>query len=180
MYDVGGFASLLSTSLFDPSSAMLAIARARIRPKPPLILNHAFNRHSIGLSPLKLRFRTFASESATTPPGTEPKSFTRRAFTFAKYTSYICLSSVLGVVVLGTGIFIHDAFTYTEKHIDRVPINSLALHPEKGGPKNLPIVSAQMDDEEDEEAKKLTHKPKLVIVGGGWGVSLSFVCLMCC
>ncbi|KAK7467389.1 hypothetical protein VKT23_004445 [Stygiomarasmius scandens] len=147
---------------------MLAIARARIRPKPPLILNHAFPRHSIGPSPLKLHLRTFASES-TTPPGTEPKSFARRAFTFAKYTSYICLSSVLGVVVLGTGIFIHDAFTYTEKHIDRVPINPLALHPEKGGPKNLPIVSAQMDDEEDEEAKKLAHKPKLVIVGGGWG-----------
>jgi hypothetical protein len=28
-----------------------------------------------------------------------------------------------------------------------------------------------VDDEEDEENKKLAEKPRLVIVGGGWGVS---------
>jgi hypothetical protein len=49
-------------------------------------------------------------------------------------------------------------------------VSPLALHPELGGPKNLPLVSAQVDDDEDEEHKKMAHKPRLVIVGCGWGV----------
>lgn len=71
--------------------------------------------------------------------------------------------------MLGAGIFIHDAFTYTDKHIDKVPISPLALHPQKGGPKNLPIVASLVDDQEDDEMKELSTKPKLVVVGGGWG-----------
>lgn len=81
------------------------------------------------------------------------------------------MSSVFGLVTIGAGIFVHDAFTYTEKHAERVPRSPLALYPECGGPNNLPIVSLQVDDEDDEEHKKLAGKPKLVIVGGGWGVS---------
>ena len=87
-----------------------------------------------------------------------------------KYTSIFCLSSVFGVLAIGAGIFIHDAFTYNDKHIDRVPVSPLALHPESGGPKNLPIARVYVGDEEDEESKKLAEKPRLVIVGGGWGV----------
>lgn len=71
---------------------------------------------------------------------------------------------------LGTAIFIHDAFTYTDKHVERVPVSPLALHPERGGPKHLPVVNALLADEEDEEFRKLNDKPKLVVVGGGWGV----------
>jgi NADH dehydrogenase len=78
---------------------------------------------------------------------------------------------VFGVLALGAGIFVHDAFTYSDQHIDRVPVSPLALHPERGGPKNLPIVRVQVDDEQDEENKRLAGKPKLVILGGGWGVS---------
>jgi len=81
------------------------------------------------------------------------------------------LSSAFGVLAIGAGIFIHDALTYTDKHVDRVPINPLALHPENGGPKNLPVVKALVDDDDDEENKKLAEKPRLVIIGGGWGVS---------
>lgn len=73
------------------------------------------------------------------------------------------------MLAIGAGFFIHDAFTYTDRHVDRVPVSPLALHPERGGPKNLPVVKALLADEEDEEAKKLSEKPKLVIVGGGWG-----------
>ena len=51
-------------------------------------------------------------------------------------------------------------------------MNPLALHPERGGPKNLPVARASLSDEEDEENKKLSSKPRLVIVGGGWGVSV--------
>ncbi|KAF8723433.1 hypothetical protein AX14_009277 [Amanita brunnescens Koide BX004] len=54
-------------------------------------------------------------------------------------------------------------------HVDRVPVSPLALHPETGGPKNLPVVRVQVDDEENEEVKRIAEKPRLVIVGGGWG-----------
>lgn len=95
----------------------------------------------------------------------------RRLRTTARYTGYFALSSVFGVLALGTGIFIHDAFTYADQHMDRVPVSPLALHPERGGPKNLPIVRVQVDDEQDEENIRLAGKPKLLILGGGWGVS---------
>ena len=96
----------------------------------------------------------------------------RRSLQVAKYTSYFALSGVFAVLAIGAGVFIHDAFTYTDRHVDRVPVSPLALHPERGGPKNLPVVNVLLADEEDEEARKLMEKPKLVIVGGGWGVSV--------
>lgn len=95
----------------------------------------------------------------------------QRTLKFARYGGLALLSSVAGVVAIGAGIFVHDAFTYTDKHVDRVPISPLALHPENGGPKNLPVVSSYVDDEEDDEQIALGKKPRLVIVGGGWGVS---------
>jgi NADH dehydrogenase len=94
-----------------------------------------------------------------------------RSKTFAKYVGLFCISSTIGIVTLGAGILVHDAFTYNERHIDRVPVHPLALHPERGGPKNLPIARMLVDDKEDEESKALPEKPKLVIVGAGWGVS---------
>ncbi|KZS88379.1 nucleotide-binding domain-containing protein [Sistotremastrum niveocremeum HHB9708] len=93
----------------------------------------------------------------------------RRSITAAKYGGFICLSAAMGVLVIGSGIFLHDWFTYTDRHIDRVPVSPLALHPENGGPKKLPIARVLVDDEETEENKKLAQKPRLVIVGGGWG-----------
>ena len=55
--------------------------------------------------------------------------------------------------------------------MDRVPVSPLALHPKLGGPKNLPVASVTLEDEASEENRKLASKPKLIIVGGGWGVS---------
>ena len=55
--------------------------------------------------------------------------------------------------------------------MNRVPVSPLALHPKLGGPKNLPVASVTLGDEESEENRQLAHKPKLIIVGGGWGVS---------
>ena len=62
-------------------------------------------------------------------------------------------------------------FTLALQHIDGVPVEPLALHPQTGGPKNLPVVNAYLSDIEDEESVELKAKPHLVIVGGGWGVS---------
>jgi NADH dehydrogenase len=76
---------------------------------------------------------------------------------------------VFGVLLVGGAVFIHDAFTYSEKHLDRVPVSPLALNPKLGGPNNLPIAEVCLDDEVDEDRIKLANKPRLVIVGGGWG-----------
>lgn len=99
-----------------------------------------------------------------------PNRFLRVGRTAAKYTAFTCFSAVLGLSVLVGGVFIHDAFTYSDKHIDRVPVSPLALHPERGGPKNLPIASVLVGDEDGGALGPVQDKPRLVIVGGGWGV----------
>lgn len=117
----------------------------------------------------RLATRQLARFSSTQVPPAGG-AWARRAKAGAKYTGLFALSTVAGVGALAGGILIHDAFTYNEKHADRVPVHPLALNPERGGPKNLPVVRIQMDDEEDDEAKRLLTRPKLVIVGAGWGV----------
>ncbi|OAX41706.1 nucleotide-binding domain-containing protein [Rhizopogon vinicolor AM-OR11-026] len=124
------------------------------------------------LRPIRLLATDAPPKSSRPQIPTEPRPrsrFLSRTLLVAKYTGYAVFSSAFGILLLGAGIFIHDAFTYTNKHIDRVPVLPLALHPERGGPKNLPVVRALVDDVEDDEAKSLLDKPKLVIIGAGWG-----------
>lgn len=137
----------------------------------------------IGIRPPLLKplpSRRLATDALTPPKPSRPRPqipteplprsrLLSRILLVAKYTGLAALSSTFGILLLGAGIFIHDAFTYTNKDVHRVPVLPLALHPEQGGPKNLPIVRALVDDVEDDEAKKLLNKPKLVIIGGGWG-----------
>ncbi|KAK7047797.1 hypothetical protein VNI00_006125 [Paramarasmius palmivorus] len=147
---------------------MLGVARAGARHRPNFSNFHFQRYNTSKRTPYGHRFNS--SSSTEIPPTPKPRpTIIGRALTVAKFTAYVGLSSVFGLVVVGAGIFIHDAFTYTERHVERVPVHPLALHPERGGPKNLPVVRVQIDDEEDEETKKLAEKPKLVIVGGGWG-----------
>ncbi|CAI6342120.1 unnamed protein product [Periconia digitata] len=84
-------------------------------------------------------------------------------------------AAVLGTfVAVSTGLvvafFIYDASTYKEDgHTEDVPVSELALNPRRGGPKNLPIADYFVDDDDSEETKAIKHKPKLVILGTGWG-----------
>jgi hypothetical protein len=84
------------------------------------------------------------------------------------------VSTFFGVLAIGGIILLHDSLTYNERHVDRVPAHGLALNPRKGGPKNLPIIERDLADQEDEYTAALVDKPHLVIVGGGWGVSLAY------
>jgi hypothetical protein len=115
------------------------------------------------------------TSAAQTPPvaPAAPHIYFRRTRRVFRWGAYLAFSSVLGLSAITGGIFLHDAFTYNSAHVDRVPVNPLALHPETGGPKNLPVVSSYLGDEEDEENRALSSKPRLVIVGGGWGVCVS-------
>ena len=96
-----------------------------------------------------------------------------------KITGFIVrfiVSTFFGVLTIGGVILLHDALTYNERHVDRVPTHLLALNPRRGGPKNLPIIERDLADQEDEFTASLVDKPHLVIVGGGWGVSLMMQC----
>lgn len=75
---------------------------------------------------------------------------------------------VSGCLVLA--FFIYDATTYREDltYAD-IPVSENALEPKRGGPKNLPIAESLVDDDDCEGMSKQKHKPKLVILGSGWG-----------
>ena len=53
--------------------------------------------------------------------------------------------------------------------VEDLEISELALNPRRGGPKNLPIAEHLIDDDECKTKKNQKHKPKLVILGTGWG-----------
>ncbi len=178
------------------ATAMLRTAHTLLRaprpsPQVPFRLPpNAYSRLSFS-PPLPAR------QYATPPTSSSSSTLLRRTRTAARYTFYLVGSTVVGVVILTGAVFLHDACTYTERvsisfaalrvrdtdpelfvilsqHVDRVPVAPRALSPERGGPKNLPVLSTLLSDWEDEESRELTEKPHLVIVGGGWGVRLSF------
>ena len=68
------------------------------------------------------------------------------------------------------GFFLYDATTYheCEGKVD-IGVDETALSPLRGGPKNLPIAEVLVDDEDSEEMREQKNKPKLVILGTGWG-----------
>ncbi|KAI0934668.1 hypothetical protein AcV5_006437 [Taiwanofungus camphoratus] len=155
------------------SSCMLAapFRRAPLRLRPP-------SRRPVGipgvcllLRPYPLRAFTLDARPAPnpTPPSPPRRRVFARARTAVRVTLYLLTSAVVGGVVVISAIFVHDAFTYTERHIDGVPVSPLALHPDRGGPKNLPVIKALLSDMQDEQNALLVDKPHLVIVGGGWG-----------
>ena len=128
-----------------------------------------FRRTDVRSHPFPHGLRFLSAPPTPTPSG--PGKFLRYGGKVAKYTAFTCFSAVLGLSVVIGGVFIHDVFTYSDRHVDRVPVSPLALHPERGGPKNLPVASELVGDEdEDDSLVPVKDKPRLVIVGGGWGV----------
>ncbi|KAL8934635.1 MAG: hypothetical protein Q9211_005127, partial [Gyalolechia sp. 1 TL-2023] len=87
-------------------------------------------------------------------------------YRFFAYTGGFIL--VTGGFVLA--FFIYDASTYREdlSYTD-IPVSRDALYPRRGGPKNLPIAETLVDDDDFPENTRSKHKPKLVILGSGWG-----------
>ena len=76
--------------------------------------------------------------------------------------------AVSGAIVLA--FFAYDASTYKDDPgVFDIPVSEYALHPRRGGPKNLPIVEYSVDDDESDEIKAQKHKPRLVVLGTGWG-----------
>jgi NADH dehydrogenase len=107
------------------------------------------------------------ARSISTKPLPAPNSrLARYAWRTAAWLGiFVAISG--GLVV---GFFIYDATTYKEEPdtVD-IPVSELALNPRRGGPKNLPIADHFVDDDDCPENKAVKHKPKLVILGTGWG-----------
>ena len=88
--------------------------------------------------------------------------------------AYKALASLGLFIVISGGLvvafFIYDATTYQDdpESFD-IPVSEYALVPRRGGPKNLPIVEYLVDDDDTDGMKEQKHKPKLVILGTGWG-----------
>ena len=76
--------------------------------------------------------------------------------------------SSVGLVILG--FFVYDATTYREEPSgEDCPVSELALNPRRGGPKNLPIADVLLGDQDSSEQTATLAKPRLVILGTGWG-----------
>jgi len=109
----------------------------------------------------------FASASTITTTTVKPRSRTLRIL----YRTFTWLGISVSVTTIGIlAFFIYDSTTYSnEPEVSDIPISSLALNPRRGGPKNLPIAEYLVDDDETVEQKSRKHKPKLVVLGTGWG-----------
>jgi NADH dehydrogenase len=101
----------------------------------------------------------------------KPLPVTRNRFANFVYRSAAWLGAT--VVTLGAGVvifFIYDASTYREDlSCQDIDVSKLALSPRRGGPKNLPIAEVFVDDYDSDASKRQKDKPRLVILGGGWG-----------
>ena len=79
----------------------------------------------------------------------------------------------ISVTVVGAGVvgfFLYDASTYkNEGEQSDIDVSQLALQPKRGGPGNLPIAEVFIDDDDCDAKKRRKDKPKLVVLGGGWG-----------
>ena len=108
---------------------------------------------------------TFRSLSTKPLPNRGPLArFAYRAFA---WTGIFIVFS--GSLVLG--FFIYDASTYSQEPdaTGDIAVSEAALSPRRGGPKNLPIAEVLVDDEDCESMLAQKDKPKLVILGTGWG-----------
>ncbi|KAF1989121.1 hypothetical protein K402DRAFT_327246 [Aulographum hederae CBS 113979] len=127
-----------------------------------------FQAPPTGLKLSKTQFSLpfFARSISTKPlPITQSRllRFLYRSFAFFGFTVIIGGSLVVC-------FFIYDASTYSvNPEVESIPVSDLALHPRRGGPKNLPIIEYFIDDDDCPEKKEQKHKPKLVILGTGWG-----------
>ncbi|KAA1469406.1 mitochondrial NADH dehydrogenase [Dentipellis sp. KUC8613] len=136
------------------------------RPRPAASLSH-FRPPTVTRATVPHHGLAFPRHLSIPPAPPSPARSALR--TCVRFTAFLVVSSAIGLAAVTGAIFVHDAFTYSDRHVDRVPVSPLALHPDRGGPKNLLVASELVGDEEDEVAQELKDKPRLVIVGGGWG-----------
>ncbi|GAA6040145.1 hypothetical protein JCM8097_002052 [Rhodosporidiobolus ruineniae] len=103
------------------------------------------------------------------PPPARKRPFWRRhPYTFAFLVSPFLITGSLGAALLG--LWAYDASTYHHPNVEKVPVDPLALEPQRGGKKNLKVAKALLDDKDARMVNSSGEdKKRMVIVGGGWG-----------
>ncbi|KAI5302694.1 hypothetical protein KEM56_000445 [Ascosphaera pollenicola] len=108
---------------------------------------------------------TPAEGAAKTLPKNESR-LRRYGWNIIAFSGLFALTAT-GLVV---AFFVYDATTYRTDASERdVFVPESALRPQCGGPKNLPIADMLIDDGDGEEMMSQYGKPRLVILGSGWG-----------
>lgn len=167
---------LAGLPVFQNASSLSRPLRAHIRPLVPPI---PLGARSISLHHVQriARLRQFAQKSplatghSVRSISESKKAIWRRPVLRGLYH----LFAYCGIIIVGCGafvggVFLYDASTYREDPVvEDVPVSELALNPKRGGPKNLPIAEILVDDEDSEAMQEQRDKPKLVILGTGWG-----------
>ncbi|KAF3195208.1 hypothetical protein TWF225_003621 [Orbilia oligospora] len=160
-----------STNFVKPSSFNAIRSIRTVRPTPaaatrtPLACN--LNPIARRQSPILRQIRRYADEAKANGRVKKPRGRIFKAVIRTLTTLGLIGGALGGALVC---FFIYDATTYKEDpEVVDVPVSELALNPERGGPKNLPIARVLVDDDESEGKGTCKHKPKLVILGCGWG-----------
>lgn len=139
-----------------------------VTPASPRCLFHSPCRRPLLIRPrsslLSVRHSVRFKSEVTAKVQRQP--ILRKIYNTFAYIGFFIISG--GVVILG--LFIYDATTYREEpSIQDCTVSELALSPRRGGPKNLPIAEHLLDDNDSEAKKAQQDKPRLVILGTGWG-----------
>ncbi|KAK8010065.1 hypothetical protein PG990_009030 [Apiospora arundinis] len=113
----------------------------------------------------------FPPKTTTRPLSGRPLPQRRSFLLNFMYRSAALVGTGVGFIgLLGASFFLYDATTYKESADNgECSVSELALRPRRGGPKNLPIAEALVDDDDTEAKRSVKDKPRLVILGGGWG-----------
>lgn len=113
----------------------------------------------------------FPSKTASRSLSGKPLPQRRSVVLNFLYRSAAVIGTGVGFVgFLTAAFFVYDATTYKEtSDNEEARVSEYALSPRRGGPKNLPIAEALIDDDDTEPKRAVKDKPRLVILGGGWG-----------
>ncbi|KAI0131949.1 hypothetical protein BJ170DRAFT_730118 [Xylariales sp. AK1849] len=113
----------------------------------------------------------FPSKTPTRALSGRPLPQRRSPFLNFMYRSAAVVGTGVGFIgFLVAAFFVYDASTYKESmDFTDCRVSEVALTPRRGGPKNLLIAEAFIDDDDTDEKRAQKQKPRLVVLGGGWG-----------
>ncbi|OAA68321.1 NADH-ubiquinone oxidoreductase [Niveomyces insectorum RCEF 264] len=167
----------------SPDLASFLGGAAMRRSLPPQFFFFSASRRpdAAAVAPLVAAIRHASTKpdkpDSSSPTGTSSPSWpfapprSRSRFLNLFYRALAMFGAFVAFIGLGVvAFFVYDASTYkhSAEH-DDIAVSSLALNPRHGGPKNLPLYEVQIDDADCDERLRTKDKPKLVILGGGWG-----------
>ncbi|GAA5934835.1 hypothetical protein JCM1841_000268, partial [Sporobolomyces salmonicolor] len=142
-----------------------ALTRSSLRQLSPSYFTSS-SRSTLLAKPRATR-SLFGGPAAPKPAGYKP-FYKQHPYWFALAVSPFVITGSLGITLLV--LLGYDASTYHHTNAEKVPVCPIALHPVRGGKKNLKIASVLVDDTDANKVKSSgKEKQRLVIVGGGWG-----------